>query len=241
MRTTTATRIPTTTTRMTTPIEAEGLVKLLTWLSPAFPIGAFSYSHGLEWAIEAGDVTSLDDLVDWVGDVLDHGAGLVDATLLRAAARADDAGLAELCELAAALFPSRERRLESLAQGDAFLATACAAWPAPGLDRIAAVWSGPGALPVAVGVPVAAHGVDTDAAVTGYLHAFTANLVSAAVRLVPLGQTDGQHALRRLMPVAARVGALSRARTPETVGGIALRSDIASMRHEAQYTRLFRS
>ena len=214
-----------------------GVAKLLAWLSPAFPVGAFSYSHGLEWAIETGEASDLARLVDWVGDVLEHGAGLVDATLLRAAHAAEGEALAGIMDLANALHPSRERRMESLNQGRAFLDTVGAAWPAPGL----AVISGPVAYPVAVALAARAHGLGVELVVPAYLQAFAANLVSAAVRLVPLGQTDGQRAIERLFPVIARVTARSRDLDPERAGGAVLRADLASMRHETQYTRLFRS
>lgn len=234
--------ITTTITTMTMSTDAsDGMLTLLAWLSPAFPVGAFSYSHGLEWAIETGDITDLASLVAWVGDVLEAGTGLVDATILHAAMTLNDADLRDLAELAAALHPTRERRMESLNQGRAFLDTVSAAWPAPGLDRLARVWDGPVAYPVAVAMAARAHGIDARLVVPAYLQAFAANLVSAAVRLVPLGQTDGQRAVEKLLPLIRRVAAEARTLSPETVGGACLRSDIASMRHETQYTRLFRS
>lgn len=225
--------------------DTAALHRLMAWLSPSFPVGAFSYSHGIEWAVEAGDITDLPSLLAWLDVVLRQGSGLADASLFRhahAATRAQDrAALKAAAELAVALQPSRERRLEATAQGDAFLLAVRAAWPAPALDDLAAAWDGPCGYPVAVGVTAAAHGIPVDEALHAYLHAFSANLISAAVRLVPLGQTDGQRALAAIEPVIEAVATASAGLALDEIGGCALRSDIASMRHETQYTRLFRS
>jgi urease accessory protein len=212
---------------------AAALLKLATWLSPAFPVGAFAYSHGLEWVVEAGDVRDRATLQDWLDHLLRGGAPRSDAILLIHAAR--DPGDEGLAELAAALTPSRERRLETTAQGAAFAAAVAAAWPAPGLT------AAPAPYPVALGRAVAAHGMDPQAAAALYLHAFAGNLCAAAQRLVPLGQTDAQGALAALAPVAEAVAAEAAAASLDDLGGFALRSDIAAMRHETQSVRLFRT
>ena len=210
------------------------LLRLLTWLSPAFPTGGFAYSHGLEWAVESGDVRDEGGVREWLLDVLTHGAGWTDAILLRQAWRAGDpAALAEIAELAEAASPSQERRRESLDQGSAFL-RAAALWGEVALGR-------PAAYPVAVGAVARRHGVPEDAVCTGYLHAFAANLVSAAVRLVPLGQSAGLRVIMALEPVVLAVAEGTRGVGPEAIGSACFRSDIASMRHETQYTRLFRT
>lgn len=229
-----------------TPLTGDALVKLMTWLSPAFPVGAFTYSHGLEWAIEDGTVKTRDDLVAWIGDVLRHGAGRSDAVLLARAWREATAGrpddLAATAELAYALQPSRERRLEAGAQGKAFAGAVDATWSAPTLTALAAaIHPSPVAYAVAVGVAGADHAIPLPMLSEAFLSAFTANLVSAAVRAVPLGQTDGQRVIRDLMPVVSAIAAEALAAEPDDVGGAALRADIASMKHETQYTRLFRS
>ncbi len=219
---------------MELPLSGTSLLRLLAWLSPAFPTGAFAYSHGLEWAVEAGDVRDEGALREWLEDVLEHGAGWSDAILLRQAWRAaDTAALAEVAELAAAMSPSRERRQETLDQGDAFL-RAAAAWGTPQI-------AGRVAYPVAVGAVAAMHGVPEDAACAGFLHAFAANLVSAAVRLVPLGQSAGLRVLASLEPVLLGVADATRGAGLDDLGGACFRSDIAAMRHETQYTRLFRT
>jgi urease accessory protein len=226
-------------------MESAALFRLMAWLSPAYPVGAFSYSSGIEWAVEAGDIKDAATLRGWIAVMLAHGGGFCDAVFLvhahRAVADGDDTALAAVAELAAAFAPSKERHLETTAQGRAFLDTTRAAWPTPVLDRLLAVWDGAIALPVAVGVACAGHGVPLAPALNAYLHTMTANLISAGVRLIPLGQTDGQRVLAALEPVVASTAQRALAMPLDEVGGAAFRADIASMRHEAQYTRLFRS
>jgi urease accessory protein len=210
----------------------EHLLRLLAWLSPAFPTGAYAYSHGLEWSVECGDVTDDDTLRAWLTDVLMHGSGRNDAILLRHAHRTGS-DHATLNDLATAIAPSRERRAETLDQGTAFVAAA-AAWHPPELpERVA--------YPVAVGALAGRYGIDEDTTTAAYLQAFATNLISAAVRLIPLGQSAGLRVLAALGPIILKVAAESRAATLDDLGGCAFRSDLAAMRHETQYTRLFRS
>jgi len=221
------------------------LYRLLAWLSPAFPVGAFSYSSGLEWAVEAGDVKDMESLQGWITTIVGEGGGFCDAVFFVHAYRALDEGkyhlLHDVCALAAAFAPSKERHLETTALGRAFVATAAAAWPCPALDRLLALWSGPIAYPVAVAVISAGHGIALEPALLAFLHAITANLVSAGVRLVPLGQTDGQRLIAALEAVVSDTAMRASATRLDDVGGAAFRADLASMRHEVQYTRLFRS
>jgi urease accessory protein len=220
------------------------LARLLMWLSPAYPVGAFSYSHGLEWVIDRGEVHDSSTLLGWIEDVLIYGAGHSDIIFLaeswRALASADACALERVAELAAAYAPSAERRLETLAQGTAFLAATRAGWPKPELEALAADGRQV-AYPVAVGASAAAHGLPLSETASAYAQAWVASLVSAAVRLIPMGQSDGLRTLARLEPIVPRVVEAALAATLEEVGGAALAADIASMRHETQYTRLFRS
>jgi urease accessory protein len=222
------------------------LYRLLAWLSPAYPIGAFSYSHGLEAAIEAGLVRDRDSLAGWITGVLAHGTGRVDGALFAAAWRAarqgDDAALDDIADLAAAWRGSAEMALESRQQGASFLTITRTAWPEPKLGAFATRRDGQCALPVAVAVAAAGSEIALEAALTGYLHAFAANLCSAAVRAIPLGQSDGQRALAALAaPVDDAVARALAVVTLDDVGTAAPLLDWCSMRHETQYTRLFRS
>lgn len=224
--------------------DAAGLYRLMTWLTASFPVGAFSYSHGLEWVVEEGTVRDVDALVAWLDDLLILGSGWNDAVLAAAGWRASAAGdwavLGEVADLAAALTPTAERRLETLSQGRAFAAAIASAWPCAAVDRLRAR-GGDLAYPVAVGAVAAGHGLSLPATLLGYLHGFVGNLVSAALRLVPLGQTDGQRALARSEPLVLATVARAAASTLDDLGGGAWLADIASMNHETQYTRLFRS
>ena len=221
------------------------LYRLMAWLSPAYPVGAFSYSSGIEWAVEAGDIRDAATLRAWLTVILCDGGGFCDAVFLThthaSAISGDDAALAAVAELSAAFAPSKERHLETTAQGRAFVEATRAAWPCAALDRLMALWSGPVTYPVAVGVTAAGHGIAVEPALTAFLHAVAANLISAGVRLVPLGQTDGQRVLAALEPIIAETAKRALATPLDEVGGAAFRADLASMRHETQYTRLFRS
>ena len=202
---------------------AAALYRLMAWLSPAYPVGAFSYSGGIEWAVESGDIKDAETLKRWLAVMIAEGGGFCDAVFFVHAHRAiqtgDDKALREVAELAAAFAPSKERHLETTAQGRAFVEATRAAWPCAALDRLAAVWDGPVAYPVAVGVAAAGHGVAVEPALAAYLHAVVANLISAGVRLIPLGQTDGQRALAAFEPTVAATAARALATPLDQVGG----------------------
>jgi urease accessory protein len=218
---------------------------LFLWLSPAFPVGAFAYSHGLEWAVEAGDIADAVTLIAWLEDLCDHGAPRADALLFAAAHRAvaarDWAALREHNDLAIALAGSRERRLESAAQGGAFVVAARAAWNCEALSHLPEPWGDPVAYSVAVGAAAAGHGFRLETALPAFVAALFANLVSASVRLGAIGQTDGQRALAALLPRLTAMANECADADLDALGGCALRSDLAAIRHETQYSRLFRS
>lgn len=229
-------------------VSGPGLLRLMAWFSPSFPVGAFSYSHGLEFAVEAGLVTSRDTLVEWARATMVRGAGRVDAALVRAAhaatADSDQDELLWAVERGDAMQATRELAGESLGQGEAFAGALCAAWPHPQLDRLVELARAGRrrlAYPVAVGAAAAAHGLPPDIVLTAYLHALAANLVSAGVRLVPLGQTDGQRAIAALEPAVLDAVDAALARPHGDLGSAAPVIDWASTQHETQYTRLFRS
>jgi urease accessory protein len=232
----------TTTTDPVGPWDAGALYRLLAWMSPAYPIGAYSYSHGIEYAVEEGLVRDRATLTDWIGWIVRHGTGFLDAVLFAEAYRVagDEVRLAALTELGRALRGSAETALESRQQGASFLAITRTAWPDPRLDAAAGRLGDE--VPLAAAVALAAAGrVALEPALTAYLHAFAANLVSAGVRLVPLGQTDGQRALAALEPVVQEAVAAALVTPIEEAGAAAPMVDWTSMRHETQYTRLFRS
>jgi urease accessory protein len=225
--------------------EGAALYRLMTWLSPAFPVGAFSYSSGIEWAVEAGDIVDAASLKDWLSAMLSDGAGFCDGVFLahvhRAASSRDDAKLRDIAELASAFVPSRERQLETTTQGKAFIEIARNAWAHDGLEWLIAACDSPIVYPVAVGLVSAAHGIPLSATMHGFFHAVVSNWISAGARLVPLGQTDSQRVLAALEPVVVTTGHRAMIASLDDLGGATFRSDIASMRHETQYTRLFRS
>jgi urease accessory protein len=214
------------------------LLRLMTWLSPAFPVGAFSYSHGLERAIHDGAIGDRQDLAAWLEDLARHGSGWNDVLLCAQAWRScgDAQALAKVAELAEAMAGSAERHLETMAQGEAFLHAA-----SPWNDRHPA-WPGERvAYPVAVGAVAGRQGVGLEGALAAFLHAFLSNLVQAAVRLVPLGQRDGVATLVALEPVTLEVAARAAKSGLDDLGSATVVSEISSLKHEMQHTRLFRS
>ena len=246
---------------------SSSLHRLLAWLSPSFPVGAFSYSHGLEYAVEAELIKTRDDLVAWCASLLRFGSGLHDAMMFVACWHALDADdhdlLSEIFELSSAMRPTSELALETQAQGAAFARAIRDAWPHPApLDPLPLQGEGLGrgsgekdkaskgllqldhttpSYPLSVACSAHAHGIEIGDALAAYLHAFTANLISAGVRLIPLGQTDGQIALRLLEPDVAATAALAESLPLSEIGSATPMLDFCSAQHETQYTRLFRS
>jgi urease accessory protein len=228
----------------------EAAYKLLAWFSPAMPIGAYSYSHGLEYAVEAGLVTDAPALRDYLDAALRHGTGQLDASLLCAAYRASRDGacegrsLADIAMLAAAFRGTSELALESAAQGRALLTLLRRAWPAGALDALAALCRQQEIEPahaVTVGVACAAHGLPLQPSVVAFLHGFAANLIFAGVRLIPLGQTDGQRLTAALEDTIRVVAADALAASLDDLGTACPMIDLCAIAHETQYTRLFRS
>jgi urease accessory protein len=206
---------------------------LAQWLSPAFPVGAFAYSHGLETAIQSGAIATANDLEKWVSDVLNYGSGRNDCILLRAAHGCEsNVALEGVNQTALAVSASSERVLETQLQGNAFSQMTAAIW---GSDQAALCY------PVAVGNASAHMQLDVDLTAALYLHAFASNLVSAAVRAVPLGQTDGQRVLAALIPLCDQIAKKTQGTTLDDLSSTAFLSDIAAMQHETLQPRIFRS
>lgn len=223
-------------------------LRLQDWLSPIFPTGSYSYSHGLEYAVEAGYVHDRTSLVDWLAADLRYGSGRNEAIFFSAAwscATNDDrAKLLEVAELAAAFRGTAEFALESAQQGSACRATLSQVWCDPLLDWLSEALSNrevPSAVAVVLGIRLAREGVPLAIALPAFLQSYVANLVTAAVRLIPLGQTNGQFAIAALEDAVLATSASSADADLDDLGSAGLMVDLASMAHEIQYTRLFRS
>ncbi|TCU32413.1 urease accessory protein UreF [Rhizobium azibense] len=218
--------------------DLQALLRLMAWLSPAFPIGAFAYSGGLERAVHDRLVTDAASLDGWIETLLSHGSIWNDAVLFAVSWRGQsDAGeLAQIGALAEALAGSRERHQETTLLGDAFL-EAARAWPDTVFDRLPRAI----AYPVAVGAVAGAHGIELQKALAAFLHAYVSQSVSAGIRLGVAGQKDGAAILARLEEAIAATAHRASGSTLDDLGSAAVQADIASLRHETQTTRLFRS
>ena len=227
---------------------APALLRLQSWLSPTFPTGAYSYSHGLEWAVETGYINDRKSLVDWLEADLSYGSGRNEAIFFSEAWRCamddDRAKLYEIAELAAAFRGSSEFALESSQQGAACLVTLRRVWPDRLLDWLSEILGERHIQPsfsVVLGIRSARQGIPVSLALPAFLQSYIANLVTAGVRLIPLGQTDGQLAIAELEEAALAASVEAERATIDDLGSAAFMVDLASMAHETQYTRLFRS
>jgi urease accessory protein len=230
------------------PFPMLALMRLQSWLSPAFPIGSYCYSHGLEAAVEAGDIRDRRSLVDWLDADLRYGAGRNEAIFFREASRCtmldDRATLLDLAELGAAFRGTAEFALESSQQAAACLATLGRVWPDRVLDWLAAELSERRIRPVLsiiLGIRSAREGLPATVALPAFLLSYVGNLVTAGIRLIPLGQTDGQVAIAELEGTVVAAGAEAENSTMDDLGSASFMVDLASTAHETQYTRLFRS
>jgi urease accessory protein len=224
-----------------TDISARDLARIMIWLSPVFPVGAFSYSHAIEQAVHREAIADAESLIAWVQDLCRKGSLWNDCVLCAAAWRAgaDPEALQDVADLAEAMAGSHERHMETMLQGEAFLA-AIGAWPDEGAnqdDRPASIL----AYPVAVGFSARRRGMALRITIIGFLQAYVANLVQVAMRLVPLGQTDGMRALAALESSVIAVASRAAEATIDDLGGCTLHSEIFAMNHETLSTRLFRT
>jgi urease accessory protein len=223
-------------------------LRLQSWLSPSFPTGSYSYSHGLEWVVEAEHVRDRNSLVDWLEADLRHGSGRNEAIFFSSAWRCaldtDPAKLFKIAELAAALRGTSELALESSQQASACLAVLRRVWPDCSLDALSQMLHEHCVRPtlaVVLGVSSSRQGIPITLALPAFLQSYVANLVMAGVRLIPLGQTDGQLAIAALEASVLEISTQSENAGVEELGSAAFMVDLASMAHEIQYTRLFRS
>jgi urease accessory protein len=233
---------------VTTMVEPRSLLRLQSWLSPAFPSGSYSYSHGLEAAVESTRIHDRQSLVDWLDADLRYGTARNDAIVFveawHCAVDHRHARLVEIAELAAVFRGTSEFALEASQQGTSCLATLREVWPDPAIDSLSRMLRQGGiqpVLPVVVAVRSGAEGVPVEVALRAFLHGFVSNLVSAGVRLIPLGQTDGQRAVAALEDAVLDVSEHAMTASIDDLGSAAVMVDLASMSHETQYTRLFRS
>lgn len=217
---------------MTITIESQRLLQLLAFMSPAFPIGSFAYSHGMEWAIDSGQINTADDVRMWIEALLVNGSGWNDAVLFAAAFDANEEKSKDIDELAIALAASRERALETSDLGKSFSSAAGVL-----MLKTTAMQS----YPVVVAVTCRETGISKHQGLLAFLQAFSNNLIAVGLRLVPLGQTSGLEIMRELMPVITRTAMRAASSTLDDLGSSAFQSDIASMKHESQYSRVFRS
>lgn len=210
-----------------------GILTLTQWFSPAYPVGSFSYSHGLEWAIDAGDVTDCTSLKSWIVDVLEHGAGRSDAVFLAAAFKSQ--ALDELAKIDAtcrAFAASKERLLETDQQGSAFVKVTSAIWEADPSNLC---------FPVAAGRAARLCDLPLEITVAIFVQGFASNLVTVGMRLVPIGQTEGQRLIKTLNPICLNVARAALDGDLQSLSSTAFLADIAAMRHETQYSRIFRT
>ena len=214
---------------MYTPTDAK-LITVMQWLSPAFPIGGFAYSHGLEWAINKGYVSNREELQKWVSDLLEYGSLKNDAILIKLVLQGSDPK--EINEIAIALCPANERLSETQLQGGAFCKIMREVWSLE-IDDLT--------LPIALALAAKNESIDQNLVVPAYLHSFCSNLISVAMRLIPIGQTDGQKTLRELSPlISDSVRAVAKS-DKDDLGSACFLSDVSAMQHEYLQPRVFKT
>ena len=214
---------------MYTPTDSK-LVTVMQWLSPAFPIGGFAYSHGLEWAINKGYVSNREELQKWISDLLEYGSLKNDAILIKLVLQGSDPK--EINELAMALCPASERLSETQLQGGAFCKIMREVWSLE-IDDLT--------LPIALALAAKNESIDQNLVVPAYLHSFCSNLISVAMRLIPIGQTDGQKTLRELSPlISDSVRAVAKS-DKDDLGSACFLSDVSAMQHEYLQPRVFKT
>jgi urease accessory protein len=203
---------------------------VMQWMSPAFPIGAFAYSHGLEWAIDKDHVSNGEKLQKWITDLLEYGSLRTDAIFISLILRGHDAK--KMNELSMALCPAGERLLETKLQGSAFAKV------------IEDVWQqdiGELSLPIAVALAAKNQSIEQDLILPAYLQAFCSNLISAAIRLIPIGQTEGQRIMFELYPTISDLVQTASKSEIDDLNSACFFSDVSAMEHEYLQPRIFKT
>ncbi|MFE0018946.1 urease accessory protein UreF [Mesorhizobium sp. NPDC059054] len=229
-------RVETMTTTTIDPSQA--LLRLLAWLSPVFPVGSYSYSHGLEQAVHDGLVVDTGSLEAWLSDLVERGSAWNDALLLAESWRLsrEDCDLTDIAALAEALAGGRERHLESQSQGSAFL-DAAQSWPSAALQRLPR----PCAYPVAVGAIAGDHDIALTSTLTAFLQAFTLNQMQASIRLSVTGQSGVTALMARLEPVVLDTARRAAHASLDDLGSATFLGEVMAIKHETLHSRLFRS
>ena len=207
----------------------QDMMTLQTWFSPAFPTGAFSYSHGMESAIQDNLVKDADGLKNWVDSLLSHGSGRNDGLFLKAAYQ----GVAEANSLCLALCGSKERLRETTELGQAFSRVVRASYNIKLPDQTA--------YPVAIGMTAQQIGLDLTLTLQSYLQAFASNLISVGVRTIPIGQQAGQDCLIGLYPVIQNMTKQIKSGSLDELGTATFVSDLMAMKHEKCVPRIYRT
>ena len=203
---------------------------VMQWMSPAFPIGAFAYSHGLEWAIDKGHVSNGKQLQNWITDLLEYGSLRTDAIFISLILRGHDAK--KMNELSIALCPAGERLLETKLQGSAFAKV------------IEDIWQqdiGDLSLPIAVALAAKKQSIEQNLMLPAYVHAFCSNLISAATRLIPIGQTEGQRIMLELYPTISDLVQTASESEIDDLNSACFFSDVSAMEHESLQPRIFKT
>lgn len=220
----------------------ERQLHLMTWLSPAFPVGAFSYSHGIEYAVECGLVTDKNTLEQWISGIMQFGSGLSDAILFaetwRTVTKNDIEYLMYLNEYAFAFRATNELALESSQQGQSFVDMQMAYNSSTIFQQLKLDSC---SYPIAVAIAAAEQQIPLQEALVGYLHALASNLVSAGVRIIPLGQVAGLQVLSQINAEIPQIAERAINSSLADIGSSSPMVDWSSAQHENQYTRLFRS
>jgi urease accessory protein len=221
------------------------LVRLLQLASPALPIGAYSYSQGLEWAVAVGAVRDAATARTWIGSALEHsvapGEAAVTWRTLNAVQAEDWPELAEWNDWFRASRETAELRAETEQMGTSLYKLASELGLLDSPARSAANALSPITLPGASALAVRGFGVAVEAALAAYVWSWLENQVLAAIKAIPLGQLAGQ---RLLFDLGARIPAaltIARSLAAADVSSFAPGLALASSRHETQYSRLFRS